>query len=258
MKFFNLSMAVLLSSAISLTVAAADADPLASNVTFQITFDDSADVDIASGSADLKQQPHEDVQDGYTYVNGIKGKALLNSNPRGFVRRYEIKGNLDFEKPGTISMWIMPVKWDKLSPDSPKQPNGRYNTITTPFFMTSWAATGYIVLERACPELLENPERVRLLFPGFKNIIGYYEKHYTWEDNKWYNIVMTWNGRDYSVYINGELAIAAALGEKLKNSDMASTFEVRPNVGMALDEFTIYDKALSLDEIKAMYDRCKK
>ena len=234
------------------------ADSKEDNITFQISFDDSADVDVAIGSADLKQQPHENVTTGYKYIPGIKGKALLNSDPRGFVRRYAIKDNLNFEKPGTISMWIMPVKWEKLTPSSPKQPNGRYNTITTPFFMTSWAQNGYIVLERACPELLENPERVRLLFPGFKNIIGYYEKHFTWKDNQWYNIVLTWNGYDYSVYINGELAIAAAHKEKLKAANMAATFEVRPNVGMALDEFTIYNKAFSAKEIKAMYDKLKK
>ena len=259
MKFSNFSAAILMFSAVSFAGhAAGAADPLEEYITFQISFDESLDVDIAAGSADLQQQPHEDVRDGYSYVDGIKGKALYNTDSRGFVRRYAMQDNLSFEKPGTISMWIKPVKWDKLSPESPKQPNGRYNTITTPFFMTSWAQNGYIVLERACPELLENPERIRLLFPGFKNVIGYYEKHFTWEDNQWYYIVLTWNGYDYSAYINGELAIAAAHKEKLRSQDMAATFEVRPNAGMVLDEFTIYSKAFSPEEIKAMYDQYKK
>lgn len=263
MKLVNFSAAILLFPAMLFAAApaaapAAPAISLDEYVTFQISFDESVDVDIATGSAELKQQAHEDIRDGYQYVDGIKGKALYNTDPRGFVRRYAIQDNLDFEKPGTISMWIKPVKWEKLTPDSPKQPNGRYNTITTPFFMTSWAQNGYIVLERACPELLENPERVRLLFPGFKNVLGYYEKHFTWEDNKWYNIVLTWNGYDYTVYINGEVAIAAAHKEKLKASDMAATFEVRPNPGMVLDEFTVYNKAFSPEELKAMYNQNKK
>ena len=46
--------------------------------------------------------------------------------------------------------------------------------------------------------------------------------------------------------------------EQLKQSDMHKNFEVRPNPGMVLDEFTVYNKALSPAEIKALYESMKK
>ena len=238
--------------------AAQNLNALEEHVTFQISFEDSVEVDRAEGEVALQQGKHEDIQDGYSYVEGVKGKALYNTNPRGHVRRYQMKDNINFEQPGTVSLWIKPVDWKKLTPDSPKQKNGRYNTITTPFFMTGWSKTGYIVLERACPEFLGRSEMVRLLFPAFKNIRSYYSKEFKWEDNKWYHIVLTWSGYNFTVYINGENVLAAAHKEQLKQSDMHKNFEVRPNAGMAMDEFTIYNKALSPEEIKALYDSMKK
>ncbi|MBR2439874.1 MAG: LamG domain-containing protein [Lentisphaeria bacterium] len=237
---------------------AQDLKALEEHVTFQISFEGSVEVDRAEGEIKLQQGKHEDVQSGYSYVEGVKGKALYNTDPRGHVRRYLMKDNINFDLPGTVSLWVKPVAWKKLTPDSPKQKNGRYNTITTPFFMTGWCRTGYIVLERACPEFLNRPEQVRLLFPAFKNIRSYYSKEFKWEDNKWYHIVMTWSGYNYTVYINGEVVLAAAHKEKLKQSDMHKNFEVRPNPGMTLDEFTIYNKALTPAEIKALYNSMKK
>lgn len=239
-------------------VSAADVSALEQNVTFQMSFEDSVEVDRAEGEVELQQGKHEDVQDGYSYVEGVKGKALYNTNPRGGVRRYLMQDNLNFDQPGTISLWIKPVAWKKLTEDCPKQKNGRYNTITTPFFMTGWCKTGYIVLERACPEFLDRSEMVRLLFPCFKNIRSYYSKEFKWEDNKWYHIVLSWSGYNYTVYINGENVLAAAHKEQLKQSDMHKNFEIRPNAGMVLDEFTVYNKALTPEEIKALYDSMKK
>lgn len=237
---------------------AQDLKALEEHVTFQMSFEGSVEVDRAEGEIKLQQGKHEDVQSGYSYVDGVRGKALYNTDPKGHVRRHLMKDNINFDLPGTVSLWVKPVAWKKLTADSPKQKNGRYNTITTPFFMTGWCRTGYIVLERACPEFLNRPEQVRLLFPGFKNIRSYYSKEFKWEDNKWYHIVMTWSGYNYTVYINGEVVLAAAHKEKLKQSDMHRNFEIRPNAGMTLDEFTIYNKALNPAEIKALYNSMKK
>ena len=240
------------------TVCAWNPAELEQNVTFQISFEGSAEVDRAEGDDTLQQGKHEDVQDGYSYVEGVKGKALYNTNPKGHVRRYAMKGNINFDRPGTVSLWIKPVNWTKLTRDSPKNPNGRYKTITTPFFMTGWSKTGYIVLERACPEFIDRSEQIRLLFPAFKNAKSYFSREYKWEDNKWYHIVLTWSGYNYTVYVNGEQVISAAQKEKLKQSDMHKNFEVRPMAGMTLDEFTVYNKALTPAEVKALYDSMKK
>ena len=254
LRFAILSAAVLTAA----SVCGQDLKALEEHVTFQMSFEGSVEVDRAEGEIKLQQGKHEDVQTGYSYVDGVKGKALYNTEPRGHVRRYQMKDNLSFETPGTISLWIKPVAWKKLTADSPKQKNGRYHTITTPFFMTSWCKTGYIVLERACPEFLNRPEQVRLLFPCFKNIRSYYSNEFKWEDNKWYHIVMTWSGYNFNVYINGENVLAVAHKEKLKQSDMHKNFEIRPNAGMVLDEFTIYNKALLPAEVKALYESMKK
>ena len=254
MKFAAVFAAALTAAA----VTAQDLNALENHVTFQICFEDSVEVDRAEGEVALQQHKHEINESEYTYVEGVKGKALYNTNPRGGWRRYQMQDNLSFERPGTVSLWIKPVAWKKLTADSPKQKNGRYVTITTPFFMTSWSKTGYIVLERACPEFLDRSEMVRLLFPCFKNVRSYHAKEYKWEDNKWYHIVLTWSGYNYTVYVNGENVLAAAHKEQLKQSDMHKCFEVRPNPGMALDEFTVYNKALTPEEIKALYNSMKK
>lgn len=254
LRFAILSAAVLTAG----SLCGQNVKDLEEHVTFQMSFEGSVEVDRAEGEIKLQQGKHEDVQTGYSYVEGVKGKALYNIEPRGFVRRYQMKDNVNFEAPGTISLWVKPVAWKKLTADSPKQANGRYHTITTPFFMTGWSKTGYIVLERACPEFLNRSEQLRLLFPCFKNVRSYYSKEFKWEDNKWYHIVMTWSGHNFTVYINGEFVLAAAHKEKLKQADMHKNFEIRPNVGMALDEFTIYNKALTPAEIKALYNSMKK
>ena len=68
-----------------------DVKALEEHVTFQISYEGSVEVDRAEGEVKLQQGKHEDVQSGYSYVEGIKGKALHNTNPRGHVRRYLMK-----------------------------------------------------------------------------------------------------------------------------------------------------------------------
>ncbi len=102
-------------------------------------------------------------------------------------------------------------------------------------------------------------------YKGWRVVFRINDKNFSldWEQvaapklNEWYNIVGTYDGQEIKLYVNGEEV------NSLTKEGTLSAFEEPVFIGSAnnekffngaIDEVSIYNKALTKDEVKALYD----
>jgi hypothetical protein len=76
--------------------------------------------------------------------------------------------------------------------------------------------------------------------------------------DQWNHLLATYNGQHAKVYINGEMEVQVAANEKIgvNNNPVtigATGYDVDYFKG-SIDDVRIYNRALSAEEVKALYD----
>jgi archaellum biogenesis protein FlaJ (TadC family) len=93
-------------------------------------------------------------------------------------------------------------------------------------------------------------------FPCFTEIKkSNVSKTYDFQLGKWYHIVKTWDGLNFTVYVNGTELLKTAVPHKITTDMLSRLFSISVAQGMGVDEYTIYDKQLSAEEVKAIYEK---
>lgn len=233
---------------VPLFLSAEEQDPLAEHISFYNSFDGSIEPDQARGSDKIIVGNLDRTK--FTYIQGVKGKALL-AGDKAPALRFKVKGNIDFAAPGSVSFWFNPVDWVVQTPETPNQGNTRWKeTRSAGFFATSYSPAGYIVLQRSTSHVPGGKDVLMLVFPCFKDITkSNVRTNLDFPKNRWRHMAMTWDGLNYFVYLDGKEVLRTSVPYKITEDKVNECFVISTARGLAFDEFAIYDKQLSAEEI---------
>ncbi len=181
---------------------------------------------------------------------GLRGSALLigqddEKNLHGV--SYSHAGNLDWEE-GAISLWVQPVNW-----------NGTDTGFFAPFFDARAGENLFLIYKYHVGETLYfmRGEHGFWLFSQFK--LG------EWKPGEWHHIVCNWNAVQLSMYMDGQLVTERRIYFPLKDLEPKQDFILGEwpkrtmkfqNKGRLslLDEFKIFDRQLTLTEVRELYE----
>ena len=219
--------------------------PAGDALRFELDFDRSdTRAGIAEGSPDTIQ-----VFGTVSLRDGLHGKALF-CGEGGAKLRFAAAGNLNFDKPGSLSFWFFPLDWDA---------DHRYRC----FFFGTESSQGYFGLQQANdPKDIKPYDRdLHLLIlysktlpsttinmpPLGKNALG-----------KWHLIALNWDANSVAISIDGQDFSAWQLKGKLDRAAIPSNhFSIGSDQhwNYLLDEFRIYSRKLSSQEARDIYQQ---
>lgn len=232
---------------------AQEPDPLAEHIAFYNSFDGSLEPDQSRGSDKIIVGNHDKTR--YEFIDGVKGKAVL-SKKNAQPLRFKIQDNVDFAKPGSVAFWFNPVNWAVQTPDTPTQGKTQWKqTKTSGFFASTYNPAGYIVLQRQSSHVPGNMKDViMLVFPCFKDITkSNVRRELEFGRNTWHHLAMTWDGLKYIIYIDGKEVMTTSVPYKITADKLGDCFSINMSEGLAYDEFYIYDKQLSAEEVAGLF-----
>ena len=236
---------VTLLAAAGMTLAAQAFPLFPESITFYHAFEDSAVADLANGKdrADVLRKP--------VFVPGLHGKAMLCGKGGGFLR-FTRKDNLNFDKPGTILLFYKPQHWEA---DKGKK-------LPRLFFWAIDNGRGYIGLQGANDPkhlcMCERPLHLYFLYGKRLPSKAYEIPPLGKEGCKevWNMLAFSWAGDKLYVKINDKPAKVLSHPLGLKDSDFPADYF---SIGAAnfwnylMDDFTIYNRRLSEDELNQIY-----
>ena len=220
--------------------AATGAEPI-----FYCNFDDTLEPVQAMGSKNPQ------LETPAVFRPGVKGKALLIGLDEQNIRRgvqYSHEKNLNWIQ-GTISFWVKPVNW-----------KGTDTGFFAPFFST-WAGKNNFYIYKFHTGENFYFMRGELGFWLFSNYrLG------EWKKGQWHHVACSWDPVQLVIYIDGQLATERRIDFPLKNMTPKRDFIIGENEKTLknktgrrslIDEFRIFDRVLSRDDIIALYRQDK-
>ena len=234
--------------------------PFAADCTFYCSFDQGdLMADMSEGEPNAAPSP-----EGKAPVfseNGVRGKAMRAGGEDIQMLNWPAEGNFSFARPGTMSMWVQPVKW-RRGLDLPADPNSAqgWRQITyTLFFGTQYTDKGYIGVQRMTSAATESPNSrdylgaYSLLFPKMKDAKP--GTRMDWADGEWHHVALTWNKEEIQLYADGKLEKAASFAGVIEPESDPKFFAFGSRGDPSLiDELALYNRALSPEEIKTLFE----
>ncbi len=213
---------------------------------FYCNFDDTVTPVIAAGAKTFK------TENTPTFRPGLRGKALLIGMDEKKIRHgvsYSHEKNLDWTS-GTISFWVKPLNW-----------NGTDTGFFAPFF-SAWAGkNNFYIYKYFTGESLYfmRGELGFWLFAQFRP--G------EWKAGEWHHVICSWDPVQLSMYIDGQLATERRISFPIKNLTPKTDFVIGENSRTLklknkgrlslIDEFKIYNRILSRQEVLNIYQKDK-
>lgn len=230
MKYFYL--AVFFSFCLNLSAA----EPV-----FHLNFDkNTTPVKAAAGTVVKSSVPAK-------YETGIRGQAMLTGTDENG-KRYGLvcsgTGNLNWQT-GSISFWVNPVNWD-----------GKESGFFASFFNAGNSKSSFLLYK------YHEKDMFFFLRGGKKKTRPVYGVK-DWQRGDWHHVVCTWDKDVQRLFCDGrvisEVKIAAAQPDPGRKDfiigETASSMLLKGKGRLSLiDEFKIFDKVLSLQEVKALYN----
>jgi Concanavalin A-like lectin/glucanases superfamily/Carbohydrate family 9 binding domain-like len=205
-----------------------NADDLGRGITFYNSFkNDDLNAEIAMGNA-------KEINDGIDIekVNALFGKGVHLGKKQAYLS-FLTKGNIS-GKAGTVSFWIKPL----LKKDKPVQI----------FFMMFGKRNRFLVYTH---------QFKKFHFAVMNNSKWFYNFNYpiNWNSNKWYNIVISWQGNLRKFYLNGKIRRKSAKTTLKIDSE---TFWIGGSKTNKMaeglyDDLAIWDRMLSDKEVEKLY-----
>lgn len=183
------------------------------------------------------------------YTAGHRGQAALlgADSQRRYWVDYVTEANIDLNA-GTLSMWIQPRGWDGNAKGF------RY------FFMIRDEDLAKFYLYRFVEKNL-----LMLAGNGIEGQWGAISQPTTgWNDGEWRHLAVTWDGPDFSLYVNGNRVGKTLVPEGKRFRGLPSFFSIgqaqnwdssKYPAQTAIDEVVIFRRALSAEDILAERDR---
>ena len=173
---------------------------------------------------------------GATWVDGKYGEALSFDGIDDYIEVPD-SDSLDITDAITIEAWVKP---------SP----GDYRTIVSKGYLESYALRIARDSEPIMAFFTLDPNNPHAIAGTYNNIAN----------NQWWHIAGTYDGNHVRLYINGELDDSEAytgtittLSTPLRIGKLSGTTKTECFNGI-IDEVSIYNRALSADEIKTLYE----
>jgi hypothetical protein len=173
------------------------------------------------------------------FTDGVSGKAVrLNQN--GCIN-YSVEKNIDAEQ-GTIAFWMRPADWN---------PRLRTNTYHWIFSVNKSGAK----VDRF--QLFKMPGPLMMFFYGKHDKV----KKLTfsigkWKLKQWHFIAFTWGQAQIKLYVDGKLLRTVKISMEQMPSDLNDKITLQGGLETTdYDNFQIYKRPLSGNEIKALYNK---
>ncbi|HPD14080.1 MAG TPA: hypothetical protein PLE19_03985 [Planctomycetota bacterium] len=225
-------------------------DLFSDDIVFYKSFDDEAPgADMAVGEA----KPLK-VNGRLRLRPGLWGQALLFGDGEGAELEYAMPGNMPVPRPGSLSFWICPLEW-KRAADEPSI-----------YFFHAFGA-GAMCLQRQGD--LEGGRKRGNCFiftchglPGIPNITASTMSDATrgWRNGEWHLVVIAWRPSLLEAYLDGEALPSITLRRPIKAEEFAKgVFRIGMVKGepTLLDDFAVYRRPLSGDEVRELWSRRK-
>ena len=247
---FNIFVFFFLINLSCLAGADENALPVASDyITFEQNFDSSLSLpEMAAGNPNPVL-----ILGKLEFRQGLKNTALFCGKGGGKIR-YSLKGNIDFNKPGTVAFWFFTNNWRK-SIGGPR----------TLFFATE-CSQGYFGIQTADgPKNISSLEReifLRILYssaiPDCSMVLPPLGID---GDNKWHLLVFAWNKNRIFMSLDGNQFSSKELVSNVSSVAFPSEhFSIGADAhqNYLLDEFRIYSKKLSDAEVAEIWKNDRK
>ena len=232
-------------AALSVTVLSAQYTPLFhDDLSFYLNFENGKTAAISNGDANAKDQ-----YGTIKFENGLSGNAFYCGSDGGHLR-YSTEDNIDFDNPGTIVVFFKGINWHQEKNFSR---------------LMLWgieSSKGYIGVQGANdPKNIctcERPFHLMILY-GKRIPDRTYELRVTQKRdcNAWNMLAFSWAGDKVYMKYNKEPMKEFAHPMGLKNDDFPfKQFSVGRHTQWKylLDEFMVYSRKLSDDELNQIYD----
>lgn len=218
------------------------------NLTFYQSFNDGDSADICQSN------PKPVLRLGKSaFADGLYGKAMICGKGGGALR-YQRKGNMNFDNPGTVVFFYKPLDWEK-------DHNGKLPRCN---FWAIESMKGYIGVQGANDPknicMCERQLHIMLLYgKRIKNTVLTFNPvtPNTQRCKNWHMISFAWAGDKLYLKFDKEDLKQFEFPQQLKESDFpANDF----TIGAAsiwrylMDEFMIYNRKLSDNELNSIFD----
>ncbi len=252
------------------------------NLLFEATYDTySQHADFARGDKTAYGFPESDLQ--LRMFPGVPGKSSRSSLQVADTERvyYKGKGNFNAAQ-GTVSFWFQMVSYDL-----------RDNVLQSLFAVTDrvsgkWPNGYYFRIIKNKKEwkdfiIAQIYYKDSTMDKAFNKQVQIYTRPFRWKKGEWHHIVITWNKKDFRIYLDGVLHPPSPTGGPRMNEESKGipydhptrkmddfelpqlTDQSRIYVGnyfssaakgnkTAYDNFQIYDRPLSASEVKKLYE----
>jgi len=197
--------------------------------------------------------------------NGVRGKAMRFGGEEIPYLSFPAKDNFSPARPGTLSMWIQPVKWrrgDEL-PEYPGNPDLRDISYTLFFYIEGNGSMGVERMtspyhKREKPLSLDSMLVYYRVFPKLKDLTA--SVRMEWADGEWHHVALTWTREEVCLYLDGKQeGPPASLSGGIEPESDPNRFNFGSYGDPSLiDEVALYNRALSPEEIKTLFDAYEK
>ena len=239
---------------------------------FDLTFDDyTVKPQLAKGSdkargfnePDLQLRMHKGVND--------RGNALNLGNAERL--NFPMKGNFNPTQ-GTVILWIAPTNWEITDP--------KYQ-----LFFYAFQPRFNFRITKAWPNYITATIKFNVPYQGKKSFgtqVQARQDPAVWTKGKYHQVAVTWTGETMNLYIDGRIPaktplfvgnrrvaptnpakkypIPVELPEASKNgsftigaSDWIKANHVNPDHSTAFDSVTVWDAALTADQVRSEYEK---
>jgi len=222
---------------------------------FKVSFDKGdVNADIAAG----REMGTAKGDNAPAFQDGIRGKALLVNKTSVTEVSYSSSNNFILSKPGAISFWIQPVQWLRGNdlPDLPGGKPGQKIQDGMNFFGTSMGKACFAIKRQTTHDITRG-KNDRLLvyssdFNGIRDIRLWY-KDMIWGEGEWHHLVLTWSRTDIVLFIDGKRVGQKAIEKPMEITPDTFTLGSQYGTSILLDEFYIFSKQLTDEEVKLLY-----
>lgn len=217
--------------------------PAGDALRFELDFDRSgARAGLSEGAAEPIQ-----VFGNVSLPAGLLGKALFCGDG-GAKLRFATAGNLNFDKPGSLSFWFFPLQWDD---------DFRYRC----FFFGTESSQGYFGVQQANDPKNRKPydRDLQLMILYSKTVASTVVSLPPFGKkglDRWHMIAVNWDAERVAISLDGQEFSYWQLKGKLDRTAVPSEhFSVGSNQdwNYLLDEFRIYSRKLRDQEVQAIY-----
>ena len=213
------------------------------DLSFYQGFEDSIDADLSIGRETPVWKagtPH--------FQSGLRGRALF-CGKGGAKLRYQRKGNLNFDRPGTIVFFYRPLNWEAEK------------NLPRLFFWAIESGKGYIGLQGA-----NDPKNICMCERGFNLMLLFGKRlpvkvYSTPPTGKrgcsgWHMLAFSWAGDQLFVKWDDQPSRVFTNGMALKDADFPeNSFSIGSDAhwNYLLDDFMIYARRITDQELNQLY-----